>query len=248
MLLAAILALQLAPIARAEESTRPDPSAVAAAAAEIESARRLYAQGRATEAQESLQSVLKLGPALSPEMRQRALAFLGDLLFSEEGARSAEPFFRALLDEDPDYVMDPLEHPPEVSRFFESLRAARPRPNLIAPPPPPREPPPWLALAPGGLHYFAHGNIGAGVAVATTQVALLVTNVVLFQQIGDITVVDPEKAADVQAYQQLELATNLTAGAFYVSLLLPPAVEFSRWGSDTSVTFGPGSVQVAGRF
>jgi hypothetical protein len=92
------------------------------------------------------------------------------------------------------------------------------------------------------------GDIAAGAAVATTQVALLVTNALLFAEISDAPKVNPEDPTQVESYRQLELATNLTAGAFYLSLLLPPAIEFSRWGSQTSVTLGPGSLQVAGQF
>lgn len=249
MLPAATFALLLAATARAQESApaSPDPATVAAAAAEVDAARRLYAQGNTEEAREKLRAVLKLG--LSPEVRQSALAYLGDLLYAEDGARAADPFLLALLDENPNYVMDPLDHPPAFSRHFDVLREARARQaKPPPPPPPPPKPAPWLALAPGGAHYFVEGDIAAGAAVATTQVALLVTNALLFAEISDAPKVNPEDPTQVESYRQLELATNLTAGAFYLSLLLPPAIEFSRWGSQTSVTLGPGSLQVAGQF
>ena len=222
--------------------------ALAAATAEIEAARQLYASGQASAARDLLQAVVARGRELTPELRQRALAFLGDLLFSEDSARAADPYFRALLDENPDYVMDPLEHPPEVSRYVESLRPA-PRPAPPIPPPPPEAiATPWLSLAPGGLYYFSRGDIAPGIAVAASQAALLVTNLALLQQVSDIHGVDTRDPSAVLAYQRLELATNLTAGAFYLSLLLPPAVEFSRWGAQTTLTVAPGAVQVSARF
>jgi hypothetical protein len=226
---------------------RGDPAVIAAATADIEAARTLYAQGKAAEARELLRAVLARDPAPGAGVRQRALAYLGDLLYAEDGASAAEPFFLALLDENPDYVMDPLEHPPEVSRFLESLRPARP-PLAVVQPPPPRSRPPWMSLSPGGLYYFTRRETGKGVAVASAQVALLVSNLVLLQQISTIEGVDTRDEAAVRSWQQLELATNLTAGAFYLSLVLPPAVEFSRWDSETTVTVAPGAVQVAGRF
>ncbi len=249
-----MIALLFAMPAQADEpviSPGPAPTnhgTLAAATVEIDAARRLYAQGQAAEARDKLQAVLAMGPDLTPDIRQRVLASLGDLLYAEDGARAAEPFFRALLDENPNYVMDPLEHPPEVSRYLESLRAARPKPFAPQALPKPRGPAPWIALAPGGLYYFGRGEVGYGIAVASSQAALLVTNLLLIQRIADEQGVDGSNADAVLAYQQLEFATNLTAGAFYLSLLLPPAVEFSRWGAEAQVTVGPGVVQVAGRF
>jgi len=249
-----IAVLMYAASARAEDTTPPPDTAsepVNSPAASLEAARRLYAQGRTAEARERLRAVLALGPALGPEVRQQALAYLGDITFSEEGARAAEPFFRALLDENPRYTMDPLDHQPEVSRFVESLRPAkRPLelPRLLPAPP---AKPPWLSLAPGGVVYFARGKVATGFAVAGTQAALLVANAVLIQQISAIAAVDVRDPEAVASYQRLELASNLTAGAFYLSLVLPPAVEFSRWSSGeagAAVLVGPGTVQVAGRF
>lgn len=219
----------------------------------LDEARRAYAEGDAAGARERLQSLLTLGSALPPDVRQDTLAFLGDILYSEQGPSAAEPFFRALLDEAPGYVMDPLDHPEEVVRYFEGLRPP-PRPldvTVVTPPPPrTRGPFPWLALVPGGVAYFARGDVGPGLAVAGTQTALLVTNLVLYQQVRAIEAVEPGSARETE-WRSLELATDLTAGALYVSLVVPPIVEIGRWssaGPRAAVAVTPGALTVRGTF
>lgn len=251
------LVFLVAPVAAEEPAPADAPAPGDAPAASpregLDAARRAYSEGDAAAAREQLQALLTLGNALPADVRRETLAFLGDILFSEQGPSAAEPFFRALLDEAPDYVMDPLAHPEDVVRYFESLRPP-PRPLdvvVIKPPaPPPRGPFPWLSLVPGGAYYFVRGDVGAGLAVAGTQTALLVTNLVLYQQIRAIDGVTPDSPAE-QEWRNLELATNLSAGALYISLLVPPVVEIGRWGAagpKAQVAVGPGSVRVSGTF
>lgn len=220
------------------------------AAEELEAARRAYAQGQPGKARELLQAILDRGPDIDRQVRHDALADLGDLLYSEGNPSDAEPFFRALLDEDPDYVMDPLRHPAEVTRYFDSLRPRRPLDVVLVPTPSPRAPPPWLALAPGGVYYFAKGEVGPGLAVAGAQAALLVANLALYTEISGMEEI-PRGSAEVTQWRNLRLATDLTAGAFYVSLVLPPAIEFGRWGVENprvGVGIAPGAITVRGTF
>ncbi len=220
----------------------------------LESARSAYAQGRTSEAREQLKELLSAGPDLPASVRQDALAYLGDILFSEEGQGAAEGIFRTLLDEAPRYEMDPLQHPEEVSRFFETLRP-RPQPfdvTVVKPTLPPAPPPaPWLALAPGGVYYFAHGKPRTGVAIAGVQAGLLVGNLVLIAQLRELEPVH-EGTDEVAEWRALELATDLTAGAFYLSLVLPPAIEFGRWGVDRPppprLGVGPSGFTLSGTF
>ena len=205
------------------------------------------------EARARLREILSEGRNLPDAVRQDALAYLGDILFSEDGASAADPFFRSLLDEAPRYVMDPLQHPDEVARHFESLRP-RSAPIdvlVVRPPPSAPTPPPWLALAPGGVYYFAQGKPGTGAAVAASQATLLVGNFILIGQLRDLGNV--HAGTDEEAdWRALELASNLTAGAFYLSLLLPPAIEFGGWDiarrSVARVAIAPGAVTVTGSF
>jgi hypothetical protein len=222
--------------------------------ARLEDALQLYADGQTARARAELMGVIG-GAEVSPAVRRAALASLGDILYAEEGPEAARPFFVALLDEAPDYVMDPLDHPEPVCHYFEELRVARASsPPIVPLPPPTRRPPPWASMAPGGVYWFSRGNVGAGVAVGLTQAGLLVSNLALKQAIDGIETIPRDDAEGAAEYRRLQLFTNLTAGAFYASLILPPAIEFSRWGADgapgaaTRVAIGPGTVAVRGSF
>ncbi|MBM4365742.1 MAG: hypothetical protein FJ102_05965 [Deltaproteobacteria bacterium] len=241
---APLLVAAVACTARAEEVAAVPP------ASRLEEAIRLYAQGDTAGSRALLQALVALGSELPADVRQGALAYLGDVLYSEEGPQASRPMFDALLEEAPDYVMDPFEHPEEVCRYFEALRAEA-RVPVIERPLPERGAPPYWSLAPGGLHWYAQGKIGTGLAVTLTQAGLLGTNIALYQTLlarGKIPRDDPDALADYEAHR---LGTNIAAGAFYLSLLLPPAIEFSRWSAQSTrvgVGVGPGSVLVSGQF
>ncbi|MSQ00682.1 MAG: hypothetical protein EXR71_02185 [Myxococcales bacterium] len=244
VLLSTLVLLSSSPRACAQDAAPP--------LQQLDEARRTYAEGRVAEARALLQALLAVGPELPRPVRLETLAYLGDILYSEQGKSAADTFFNALLDEDPDYRMDPLEHPEEVVRYFDGLRPVRKPLDVVVvrPKPPGRGPFPYLALAPGGLYYFVNGTPGAGLVVAGTQAALLVTNLVLYQQIRAINAAPGGGTAETE-WHQLELATNLAAGALYVSLVVPPAVEVGRWGSvapAARVTLAPGALTVSGTF
>ncbi len=250
-------------VAAARAQTAPEPApppgepppAPPSPEQRLADALRVYTEGDVATARQELQALLAMGPSLPAAVRRDTLAYLGDIWYSEQGPSAAEPFFRALLDEAPDYVMDPVEHPAEVARYVDSLRPP-PRPLDVVVIPPlvvkPR-PFPWLALVPGGVSYFADGRVGAGLAVAGTQSALLVVNLVLFQEIQAIDGV-VRGSDDVEAWSRLELATDLTAAAFYISVVVPPLVEVSQWSSAagaaprTRVGLTPTGVAVHGTF
>lgn len=217
----------------------------------LDDALRLYAQGDTAQARTALQGIIGEGTTLPADVRQASLAYLGDILFSEEGREAATPFFSALLAESPDYVMDPFEHPEPVCEFFEALRAARAPPSTQPPFVVPRERAPWISLAPGGVYWFATGKVGTGIAVAATQAGFLAVNLILLTDRQDDPLFSEEDTEAKAAWEARRLAQNLSAGAFYLSLVLPPAIEFSRWSSETprtTVAVGPGSLVVAGTF
>ncbi len=231
--------------ARAEEPGDPQGQLLAAIGA--------YAQGDIDGARARLQALLAAGPALPASVRQSALAYLGDVLFSEEGAEAARPMFAALLDEAPAFVMDPYEHPEPVCRYFDALRTERTAATAAAPTPVPftRGPPPYWSLVPGGLHWYARDEVGLGVAVTLTQAGLLVGNVVLWQTLAARTGVPRDDAEALASYEAHRLATNITAGAFVASLLLPPAIEFSRWSAQqptVAAVVSPAGIVVTGSF
>lgn len=241
--------------ARADETAETaEPAANGATAAstaeaQLASAIRAYAQGDIDGARAQLQALLAAGPNLPPKVRTSALAYLGDVLYSEEGAEAARPILSALLDEAPGFVMDPFEHPEPVCRYFDTLRAARASATVTATWT--RGPPPYWSLVPGGLHWYAQDEIATGMAITLTQAGLLVGNVVLYQTLATRPKVDPDDPDEDNAYQAHRLANNMAAGAFIASLLVPPAIEFARWSTErppVGVSVGPGALLVHGSF
>lgn len=217
----------------------------------LDDALRLYAQGDTASARTALQNIIGEGTTLPADVRQASLAYLGDILFSEEGSEAAHPFFSALLAESPDYVMDPFEHPEPVCEYFEALRAERTSPGNPPIVTTPRARAPWMSLVPGGVYWFGTGKVGTGIAVAATQAGLLTANLILLTDRRDDPRFSEDDTEAQAAWEAGRLAQNLTAGGFYLSLVLPPAIEFSRWSAETpraSVAIGPGSLLVTGTF
>lgn len=197
-------------------------------------------------AKDQLQAILAIGPKLDPEVRSDTLAYLGDILLSEGGAAPARSTFETLLDGDPDYVMDPLQHAPEVCSFFEDLRLAR----ASAAGKRSRRPFPWLALVPGGLYYYTAHKPVLGVVVGGLQVSALVANVVMYSQLQSTDLIQRDDVAGGEAFTRLTVATDVTAGVAWLSWIVPASVEVTRWATPPPVTVGvgPGTVQLTATF
>jgi hypothetical protein len=263
MLIAALLALLAAP-ARAQEpppypdtGSVPPPPGSADPAAWLDSAVADYLAGRPAEARAGLQRVIAVGPALPAEVRRRAMAYLGDLLFSEEGPDASRSVFEALLREDPAFRLDPYEHPVEVCRYVETLRVTTPptraqRPDAPVPPAPAAPVPfPSLALVPGGAVYFLDGRPAAGVLVAATQTVTVTTSVVTFALLADAyRRVQEDDAGDEARFNALYVGNRVATVAAWSALVIPPLVETARWGRLRAVQLRatPGGAEVTGRF
>ena len=93
------------------------------------------------------------------ELQQQAQIYLGVVLyFMGERDASWETFVSVSLN-DPEYVMDPFVHPPDVETFFKSAREYAldfgRTPPRVRPVPPGEEQPPWvMALVPGRLQLY----------------------------------------------------------------------------------------------
>ncbi len=236
----------------------------------LDDAISMYVQGKSSEARRRLQYLLGMGPDIPAGVRQKALAYLGEILFKPDDTRAALPVFEALLDEAPDYVMDPFEHPPDVCAFVEDLRASRRQVAVVPPKPPPppatRGPFPIWSFAPGGVYYYVHKEPGMGIAVGGAQLAVFATNIVLWAHLSAIA---PTAESDIAAqaeWNAWQTATNVTGALTIASLVLPAAVETSRWLSQpegrpsasagerragklrANVQIAPGGVSVRGRF
>ena len=236
------------------EAASPETPPVAASdpAAALRHAITLYQSGESIDARTELQLLLAQGPSLPSAVRLEALAWLGDILFGEQGIEAARNPFTALLGEDPDFTLDPFAHSPEACAAFEQVKAeVRLRAAVVLPPrQQDRAPFPAAILVPGGYYYFHEGKAGIGVLVGGIQLGSLATSVALgVDLLAKRRIETPDDAA-VRRYKQ-EWATNLVIGGVgWVAYLTPLAVESARWrrSGTVSLTLGPGSVGIAATF
>lgn len=256
--------------ARAEEPSAADPDpadpadpAPAAPALspeeQLQRAVEIYLSGEAGEARNQLQTLLGQGPDLSPAIRQEALAWLGDILYSEEGEAAARNVFLVLLAENPAYTLDSFRHPPEVVRYMERLQASM-QPDVQ---PPTRQDPaaglpsrPWpaLTLAPGGLYYFRQGRPAVGAALTTLQVGTLATSTVLYFELSTLPrELEIGQEAEIQRARTLR-ALNWAVGiSGWLCVAVPVVYETAKWNRELRIRSvqlqaGPGALQVAGTF
>ncbi len=232
----------------------PAPSPADDARAQLDAAIQLYLQGAPQEARAHLQTVLARGPALPTSVRVDALAYLGDILYSEQGPEASRSVFQALLREAPDYRLDPFAHPAVVCAWLETVRAdlraaALPRPPAA----PARAPFPTLALLPGGVHAFAAGRTVEGATLATLQATGLVVSIVTRASIDRAFQEKPDdKDAVVRTIWWNRGSVALGWGAWAI----PLAVETVRWqraGARTatvglSATVSPNGIALRGSF
>ncbi len=228
----------------------------------LEEAIDLYLDGRPAEARTALQGILALGPSLPADVREDALAYLGDVLYSEQGASAARGVFEALLAEAPAYVMDPFKHPPEVVRHFEALRREL-APDVTRPPlvRVSRDPYPWTIVLPGGAYYFKERKVIPGLSVAAVQLAAIGTTVWTRSEMlalphlrtdpdGGISPGEDPNGAIARRYETLRIL-NLTTGIVgWAAYVVPVTVETIRWGADgrATVAVGPTRVQMSVSF
>lgn len=216
----------------------------------------LYAQGSTAAARERIQELLARGSQLDPSIRVEALAWLGDILFVEQGLEAAREPFAALLTEDPDYHLDRFTHSDAVVDAFEAVRASL-RPFVVPAPllAPEPEPYPWLAFVPGGAVYYPERRVGLGVAFGTAQATGLGVSLwtrVEMQRLrkrAEGVEVDSDETGALQAEFDRLKALNVTGVVVGWGAYLTPIVwETARWGAGPTVSVGPGGVRVDGRF
>ena len=193
---------------------------------------RHYAGGDAATARILLLALLGRGPRLPPDVRIDTLAWLADVLFATSGEAPARDVLETLLDEAPDYLMDPFEHPPEVVAYLEDLRDQRRRAQLPPDPPPTvrREQPwPWTVLLPGGAYYWSVNRPVEGLVFGGLQIGGAAISVVTYAQIRD----SEKRKTDGTESDARDLgAINRTASAVaYAAYVAPIVLETARWGT-----------------
>lgn len=112
-----------------------------------------------------------------PEVRRDAQVFLGSLDYNRGDREAARTTFLSILLEDPDYELDPFDHPPELLAFYDSVRvqAQAMRPVVVATAPPRPRLNPLLLVVPGGLQLY-NEQPGYGLVVLGGVAALAATS------------------------------------------------------------------------
>lgn len=220
--------------------------------ARLAGAIRLYLAGDPVTARQQIQGLLAVGPDLDPALRRKAMAYLGDILYAEQGPEAARSTFESLLAESPDYAMDPFEHPPEVCAYFEDLRrrTVPVAPPTFPTPAPSEEPWPWTVLLPGGAYYFAEGRPAPGVGFGTLQLVGLGVSVFTYVQLKDD---EREQMGqdDYDDFTRLATINRAAATVGWVAYVVPVALETTAWTQRrgrVAVGVGPGSLTVSGTF
>jgi len=221
-----------------------------------------YLDGRPQDARRALQELLARGPSVPAEVRRDALAYLGDILLSEQGEAAARSVFEALLADAPAYQMDPFRHPPEVVRAFEAVRRTVVPPTGTPTVRPVRDadPYPWMVALPAGAWYFKERRVVPGLLVATAQGAGLGLSVwsrgemqALQEEVERREIAPGEDTGGTWKgrYDRLRVINALAFTAGWAGYFVPLTVETVRWGASgasAQVGVGPGSVRVVGRF
>ena len=242
------------PLAGAPVDPAEAPAALADPRVQLDAAIQLYLQGAPQEAKAQLQSVLARGPALPTDVRADALAYLGDILYSEQGPEASRSVFQALLREAPDYRLDPFAHPAVVCAWLETVRADLRAAALPRPPTVPTRPPfPALALLPGGVHAFAAGRTIEGATLATLQATGLVVSIVTRASIDRAF---QEKPSDKDAVVRTIGWNRASVALGWSAWAIPLAIETVRWQRSgprapsvgVSATVSPGALTLHGSF
>lgn len=200
-----------APAAPAEEEP-PEPPEPPATERRLELAVRAYQAGRYEEARTELALLVNDGSIEDRELKQQARVYLGELLYVQGQEDAAFKVFETVLQEEPEYRVDPFRHPPDVCGFFEVVRAST---SVLAPPPPPRalvRPAPLGVYTGFGIWQRAHGRRGLANVLLTGQLLLGAASVAGFAWIRS----DDEYVAGSPDEQRLKalraLQWSATAG------------------------------------
>ncbi|MSP57117.1 MAG: hypothetical protein EXR69_16190 [Myxococcales bacterium] len=198
----------------------------------VDAAVSLYLAGETSQARRVLLAVLVDRDTLSPEDRQDALAWLGDIQFAEQGITAAQSVMATLLAENPEYAVDPMQHPPEFCDAFERLRADL---RTTAPTLATKHPYPWELGLPFGIGYFIDSKPLSGVVLGTLQAGGLVASLATrarmrtLQTSGDppgIDELDEEATKEFLTARSVNLASVCIGwGAWGI----PFIVETARW-------------------
>jgi hypothetical protein len=164
----------------------------------LDDAVRLYQTGDPLQAQAHLAGIVNDTSFDDEALRQRARVFLGEVLYLQQSEEEARRVFEAVLTLEPNYVVDPFEHPPDVSGFFETIRTYIRPPDLpaMAAPVPPT---PLSAYLGFGIYQLKYNQRALGTSMAIGQTTFGLISAMMFAGLLDnrkyTSGIDTEKRA-----------------------------------------------------
>ena len=145
---------------------------------------RKYQTGSPQEAQALVANIVNDRSFDNEALRQRARVFLGEVLYLQQSEEEARRVFEAILTLEPDYLIDPFEHPPDVCGFFETIRTYI-RPPEAPPIATPVPPTPVSAYLGFGLYQMKHKQRSLGASMAIGQATFGLLSAVMFAGLLD---------------------------------------------------------------
>jgi len=145
----------------------------------LDEAVRLYQTGDPTQAQSRLANLVNDTSYDNETLRQRARVFLGEVLYLQQSEEDARRVFEAVLTLEPNYVIDPFQHPPDVCGFFETIRTYIRPPDLpaVAAPVPPT---PLSAYLGFGIYQLKYNQKALGTSMAIGQTTFGLISAMMF--------------------------------------------------------------------
>jgi hypothetical protein len=150
----------------------------------LEDAVRLYQTGDPQQAQALLAGLINDSSFENEILRQRARVFLGEVLYLQQSEEEARRIFEAILTLEPNYVLDPFEHPPDVCGFFETIRTYI-RPAELPAVSTPVPPTPLSAYLGFGVYQMKHKQRSLGMAMAIGQTTFGAISAIMFAGLLD---------------------------------------------------------------
>ena len=205
----------------------------------LEAGVRLYQTGKAERAA-AMFAALVNDPSLNqPDLRQQARLYLGEVHYSQQNQEEARRLFEAVLMVDPNFVMDPFAHPPDVTGFFETIRAyirptTPPPPQITDSAPVPKTP--ASAFYGFGIYQLSHGDKRMGTTLAIGQSVFAIVSIASFAGLlGNHAWATKDERSRLQTQKIVQWSS--TAG-FY-GLWVWSAVDAKRhWRANVNLAHG----------
>ena len=141
----------------------------------------IYQTGAPKNAQAMLAGIVNDRSYDDESLRQRARVFLGEVLYLQQSEEEARRVFETVLTLEPNYVIDPFEHPPDVCGFFETIRTyIRPAESASMVTTAPVPPTPFNAYLGFGMYQLRHKERSLGIAMAIGQTTFGIISATMF--------------------------------------------------------------------